>query len=94
MKRESHNEVKAKTPLEWERDTWREFRRVLNPKDQTIFDQIWKYSFVHERKGLQWDRINTTDLIWMASLIEQQKQIDQMRLEIERRNEKKRKKLF
>ncbi len=89
MTLESHNEVKAKTDLEWERDTWREFRRTLRQKDQIIFDQIWKYAFLNERKDLQWDRIVSADLIWMASLIEQQKQIDKLQLDIKRIREKK-----
>ena len=69
--------------LEQEIALWQNFRRALRVKDRAIFDLLMDKARIHGDAGMLANRPVILDVILMAILVEQQKEIDQLRGQVE-----------
>lgn len=69
--------------LEGERESWRAFRRALRHEDREAFDRIFALAKRHMAEAASVARPVPFDSLVMSVLLEQQKQIEDQRREIE-----------
>jgi hypothetical protein len=74
--------------LEMELATWLDFKRALRPEDRPIFDLIGHYSKIHGDAGSMACRPLISEVIYMCALIEQQKQIQELQIKLQKITEK------
>ena len=68
------------TYLEQEMEQWRPFRRALRREDQPSFDRLFGHAKRHMAEAANVARPVPFDTLLMAIALEQQKQIERLRL--------------
>lgn len=69
--------------IERVRDRFRKFRQSLRKEDQRIFDQLMVYVKLHVQAGVMASFPNPADPVFISILIEQQRQIEKLKNQIE-----------
>ena len=69
--------------LEQEIALWHEFRKALRPKDRGTFDKLMDKVRNHGDAGMLANRPVIVDVVFMATLLEQQKEIDRLQKQVE-----------
>ena len=70
--------------LEQEIALWRNFRRALRAKDRAIFDNLMERARIHGDAGMLANRPVIMETAFMAILLEQQKEINQLQKQIKK----------
>jgi hypothetical protein len=76
--------------LEQEIQEWRKFRWALRKEDQQVFDQLFEKARLHVEAGGNAARPWPFETILISMLLEQEKEMDELRGKIERYEEKER----
>ena len=74
--------------LEGEIKSWDDFQRGLRPKDKETFDKIANYARIHADAGSLAARPELSQVIFMSVLLEHQKEIECLKAQIEKLEEK------
>ncbi|NVM54868.1 MAG: hypothetical protein HWN66_14285 [Candidatus Helarchaeota archaeon] len=69
--------------LEQEIALWKHFRKALRPKDRTVFDKLMDKARNHSDAGMLANRPVILDTIFMATFLEQQKEIERLQKQME-----------
>ncbi len=69
--------------LEQEIALWQEFRQVLRPKDRAVFDKLMDEARTHSDAGMLVNRPVLLDSVFMAILLEQQKEIERLSTQLD-----------
>jgi len=69
--------------LDMEIASWIMYRKGLRPEDRPYFDKVCQFARQHGDAGSLAARLILSDNIWMSALIEQQKQLELYRQELE-----------
>ena len=64
--------------LEMEIETWKDFKRALNPKDKELFDKILDYARVHADAGSMAARPLLSEFFFASIALEQEKKIEEL----------------
>jgi hypothetical protein len=70
--------------LEGEIQEWKKFRWALRKEDQQVFDQLFKKARLHVDAGSNASRPWPFETILISILLEQEKEMDELRKEMER----------
>jgi hypothetical protein len=73
--------------IEKVRDRFRKFRSSLRREDQHLFDDLMLYAKLHVQAGVMASFPNPSDPVMLSILIEQQRQLNSMKQELERLKE-------
>lgn len=60
------------------------FRRALRKEDQIIFDKVWAYARIHMMASTQANHLLPFETALFAMILEQEKELDRLREEIEK----------
>ena len=66
--------------LEFTIAEWREFRRALRARDREAFDELMKKARLHASAASNAARSNPTEAMFMAILVEHEKDINDLKL--------------
>ncbi|NHI94113.1 MAG: hypothetical protein EAX96_16605 [Candidatus Lokiarchaeota archaeon] len=69
--------------LEQEISSWSDYRRALRPDDRKHYDAIIDFARLKADAGSNVTRPILSEIMFMSILIEQQKQIDKLRLKLD-----------
>jgi hypothetical protein len=69
--------------LEQEIALWQPFRKAIRIKDRPTFDSLMSKARVHSDAGMLANRPVILDTVFMAILLEQQKEIDHLKEQLE-----------
>ncbi len=69
--------------LEHEIALWHPFRKALRPKDRAVFDSLMDKARNHSDAGMFVNRPIILDSVFMATILEQQKEIKQLQKQID-----------
>ncbi len=65
--------------LEQEIQGWNKFRRALRKEDQEVFDSLFEKAKLHVEAGSKASRPWPFDIILISILVEQEKEMDELR---------------
>jgi hypothetical protein len=74
--------------LEQEIALWQPFRKAIRIKDRPTFDSLMGKARVHSDAGMLANRPVILDTVFMAILLEQQKEINHLKEQLERLKQK------
>src|SRR5262245_54495740 len=69
--------------IEYERRAWAPFRRALRKDDQAVFDRLFDCAKLHVQAGVYLSRPWPFEVLVMAMLLEQHKQLERMLAHLE-----------
>ncbi|MBI3950002.1 MAG: hypothetical protein HY314_06060 [Acidobacteria bacterium] len=69
--------------MQAEYERWKKFRRALRKEDQTFFDDLFEHARLHVQAGAYASHPIALESIFMAILIEQQKMIRGLELQLQ-----------
>lgn len=62
--------------LEYEIESWKDFKRALRPEDQKVFDKLMNFARIHADAGSLSARPMLSELLFISFAIEQEKRIE------------------
>ncbi|MFX1374685.1 MAG: hypothetical protein ACFFA0_02630 [Promethearchaeota archaeon] len=62
--------------LEHEIESWKNFKRVLRPEEQKIFDKLMNYARIHADAGSMSARPMLSEVLFISFAVEQEKKIE------------------
>ena len=68
--------------LEHEIESWKDFKRALRPKEQTIFNKLMNYARIHADAGSLGARPMLSEILFISFAIEQERKIGQLEKKI------------
>ncbi len=71
--------------LEKVRDRFRKFRASLRKEDQRLFDDLMLHARLHVQAGVMASFPNPSDPVLLSILLEQQRQINALKRELEKK---------
>ncbi|MBN1802140.1 MAG: hypothetical protein JW891_11570 [Candidatus Lokiarchaeota archaeon] len=69
--------------LEYEIESWNNFKRALRPDDQENFHKLMNHARIHSDAGSMSARPMLSEVIFMSIAIEQEKRIKKLQTELE-----------
>lgn len=68
--------------LEYEIESWKDFKRALRPEDQKIFDKLMNFARIHADAGSMSARPMLSEILFISFAIEQEKRIRKLEQEL------------
>jgi len=64
--------------LEMEIESWKDFKKALNPEERKTFDQIMDYARIHADAGSLAARPVLSEILFMSFALEQEERIEEL----------------
>ncbi len=68
---------------------WQEFRRALRKEDREVFDRLMEKARMHASAASYEARVDPTESMFISILLEQEKEIGELRKKVEELNKEK-----
>ena len=62
--------------LEYEIESWKDFKRALRPEEQKIFDKLMNFARIHADAGSMSARPMLSEVLFISFAVEQEKKIE------------------